>query len=393
MNGPLQGVRVVDLTINFAGPLSSQILGDMGADVIKVEPPHGDTNRSVGLSRNTRMGAHFLNLNRNKRSVVLDLKQTFAYDALMGLVTGADVFMHSMRPSAAKRLKIDYASISRINRRIVYSSISGYRSDGSKSERPAYDDALQGETGIVSLIKDATSKANFIPMPFVDKFIGHIQASAIGMALYRRERTGIGQEIRIPMFETMTAFNFIEHLCGSTFEPPLSGPGYPRMLSPNHRPFPTKDGYICLLAHTDAQWRNLLKLCGIPELINDPRFDGLGSRSGNLHTLYGLIGERFADRSTAEWQRLLDEHEIPNGPVNSLGDLLNSEYLRETGFFRIRNHSSEGIIREIPTQIEFSESGCGGGREAPRLGQHTREVLSEIGHSDIEITRIVGPQA
>lgn len=381
MAGPLDGIRVIDLTTNVLGPVATQILGDMGADVIKVETLQGDPMRWLGPARNPGMAAFFLNLNRNKRSVVLDLKQKDGRDALSRLIDGADVFVHNMRMPAAERLDIGAETVMARNPRIVYAAATGFRKDGPWRDRPAYDDVIQGATGIAALNRRASGEARYIPMAFADKFCGYVLASAIGMALFRRERTGHGEEVHVPMFETVLAFNLHEHLWTACFDGPDRSLGYPRALSVHRRPFRTRDGHVCLLATTDEQWARLFAAFDAPELARDDRFQSLPERTRHIDALYQTLAELLGRHSTAECQRRLDAADIPNGPMNELEALLDDPYLRDTGYFQPVQHPSEGGIFTPAVTVSFARSPASIRLPAPRLGEHTDEVLRELGNA------------
>jgi crotonobetainyl-CoA:carnitine CoA-transferase CaiB-like acyl-CoA transferase len=389
MSGPLAGIRVVDLTSAVLGPVATQILGDMGADVIKIEPPEGDPIRPLGPSRHPGMGAYFLNINRNKRSVALDLKQPAAREALLKLVETADVFVHNMRLGAAERLGLDYSAVAGRNPRIVYAAASGFRKDGAYRDRPSFDDVIQGESGLAALNGGPGGEPRYVPMAVCDKVCGYALASAVSMALFHRERSGKGQEVHVPMLETMVAFNLADHLWHGVLAEPEKGLGYPRMLTEHRRPFPTKDGHICILATTDLQSRHLFEAIDCPELADDHRFSTLARRTDNIGELYGIVIERMRQRTTAEWRERLDSFDVPNGVVTSLEGLLADPYLNDAGFFEQVEHPSEGKMLTTTIPVMFSGSPGDSFRlPPPRLGEHTRSLLGELGYSDAAIDDI-----
>ena len=379
--GPLDGIRVIDLTGTVLGPMGTQILGDAGADVIKIEPPGGDPVRFVGPRRSPDMGAYFLNLNRNKRSVVLDLKRPAALAALLRLIAGADVFVHNMRPGAADRLGLGYASLAAANPRLIHASASGFRPDSSRRDAPAYDDIIQGMAGLAALNGRAagTDGPRYVPTVMADKITGHVLASAIAMALYRRERSGVGQALHVPMLETVLSFLLPEHLWGHSIGDAAQGIGYTRMLSPHRRPFATTDGHICLIAVTDDQWARLLRVLGRPDLIADPRFATVTARAEHVETCYGLIAQVLATKPTADWLARLAEADLPHGPANTLEELLEDAYLKEVGFFHQMQHATEGMMTTLGIPVNYGATPAGITRLPPRLGEHTAEVLAEAG--------------
>lgn len=387
--GPLSGIRVIDITTVVLGPFCSQTLGDMGADVIKVETTQGDSTRAIGPSRTPGMGSYFANLNRNKRSLALDLKKPAAREAILRLVETADVFVHNMRIGAAQRLGLDYATLSARNPKLIYACASGFRKGSSMQEFPAYDDLIQGVSGTASLNAGPDGAPRYFPTVMVDKLTGAQLASAIGMALFHRERTGQGQEIHLPMMETILSFMLVEHLWHGTMGEPEKGLGYPRMLTPHRRPYPTKDGYISVIAHSNEQWGKLFEAMGTPELIEDPRFNSVSARSKNIDAAYATLTEGMKQRTTEEWLAELRPADIPCGKANNLADLFTDPYLTETGYFEPHEHPTEGpvVIPAIPAR--FSGSPPNIHRPWPTLGQHSREILTEAGCSEAEIEVIL----
>ncbi len=388
--GPLSGIRVIDITTVVLGPFCSQTLGDMGADVIKVETPQGDSTRLIGPSRTPGMGSYFANLNRNKRSIALDLKQPAARDVVPRLVETADVFVHNMRIGAARRLGLDYQTLAARNPKLIYACASGFRKGSSMQEFPAYDDLIQGVSGIASLNAGPDGAPRYFPTVMVDKLTGATLASMIGMALFHRERTGQGQEIHLPMMETILSFTLVEHLWHGTLGEPEKGLGYPRMLTPHRRPYATKDGYISVIAHSDAQWGKLFDAMGVPDLINDPRFHSVQARSANIDAVYATLTAGMKLRTTDEWLSELRPADIPCGKANNIDELFTDPYLVETGYFEAYEHPVEGdvIIPAIPAR--FSKSPPNVHRPWPKLGEHTREILAELGYSEAEVVAIAG---
>jgi crotonobetainyl-CoA:carnitine CoA-transferase CaiB-like acyl-CoA transferase len=388
MSGPLDGFRVVDLTSAVLGPVATQVLGDMGADVIKVEVPGGDFMRQLGPARHAGMAAYFLNINRNKRSVVLDLKSPTGHAALLDLIASADVFVHNMRLSAIDRLGLDYASVAVRNPRIVYAAATGFDRMGPDRDRPAYDDVIQGEAGFAWLNASIAGEPRFVPMAICDKLVGHMLASAVGMGLACRERTGIGQEVHVPMLESIIAFNMVEHLWHGVLDEPEKGLGYPRMFTPHRRPYPTKDGYVCLLATTDQQWGRLFGALGRPELAKDARFATLAARTGNIDSLYSMVVEQMRERTTAEWLERLEHADVPHGTVASLQDIVDNPTLRESGFLQRVEHPTEGAMMTMGVTTRFSRTPGALRLPPPGLGEHTASVFAALGYSEAQIATL-----
>jgi crotonobetainyl-CoA:carnitine CoA-transferase CaiB-like acyl-CoA transferase len=386
MAGPLAGIRVLDLTSVVAGPLATQMLCDMGADVIKIEAPEGDPPRHTGPARSPNMAALFMGLNRGKRSLVLDLKNDTAKDALWRLIATADVFVHSMRPQKIEKLGFGHEAVCAKNPRLVYAALHGYRDGGPYSGQPAYDDVIQGQSGIAALMAQvAGGEPRYAPMILADKTCALSIAGSVSAALFARERTGRGQFVEIPMFEQMVSFVLGEHLFGHNFVPPLGTLGYTRVTAPWRRPYKTKDGYLCMMAYTQAHWQKFWTLVGKPEMIGDPRFDSIASRAKNVVAVYELAGQCIADKTTDEWLALLRELEIPAARMSSLEDLFTDPQLAASGFFKRATHPSEGEILYTDLPVRFGGASSTSERLQPRLGEHSFEVLREAGFSETEV--------
>src|SRR5690606_27952711 len=324
------------------------------------------------------MAAHFMGFNRSKRSVVLDLQRPAALAALMRLIETADVFVHNMRAGAAERLGIGYAAVSARNPRIVYAYATGYDRNGPYRDRPAYDDVIQGESGLAAMIGRANGEPRYVPMAIADKLCGVYLAMGISMALVGRVATGRGQEVHVPMFETMVSFNLADHMWEATFDAPEKGVGYPRMFTPHRRPYPTLDGHICLLSVSDAQWQRLYKAIDRPELATDPRFATMGGRTEHIDTLYSILADQIAKHPTAYWRQRLDEADIPNASMKEPADLVRDPYLETTGFLRRAEHPTEGRTLSLGFPLAFGDAGERSWRPPPTLGEHTHEVLREL---------------
>ncbi len=380
---------MLDLTAMLLGPMATQILGDMGADVIKVEAPGGDAVRDLGPERHPGMASLFLAINRNKRSVVLDLKQAAGRDAVLRLAANADVFVHSMRPQAIARLELGYGELAAVKANIIYCAAHGFGSAGPYRDKTAFDDIIQAASGMAALQGALAGAPTYVTSPIVDKTVALFVVYAISMALFHRERTGAGQAIEVPMFETMVAFNMVEHLDGLSFEPPLGTAGYQRTLSPNRRPFATKDGYMGVLPYLDKQWQAIFELAGRPDLASDPRFASVAARHHNVDALYAELAAIIATRTTADWLADLDAASIPAMPVKAPGDLPHDPHLKAVGFWRLIDHSSEGTLRTTEVPVAMSRSPGGIRRLAPRLGEHSVEILEQAGLAEGEIAAMI----
>lgn len=375
---PLDGIRVLDLSTVVLGPYASQVLADYGADVIKIEAPEGDSTRRTGPSTEEGMGAIFLGVNRGKRSIVLDLKTPQGQEALLKLADTADVLMHSIRPQKLARIGLDPEALRARNPRLVYVGLHGFAQDGPYGGMPAYDDIIQGMSGCAALMERQTGTPQYYPTIAADKTSGLVATHAILAALFMRERTGQGSYVEVPMLEAMVAFNLVEHFYGQHFEPPLAGPGYPRLLNPWRRPYPTTDGHLCAMPYTDTHWRRFFIEAGAPELALDDRFTDIAARTRNIEALYKLAAQFIAGRSTDTWLEIFNRLEIPASRMNRLEDLQQDEHLRATGFFETLQDPAMGTLRfpGVPVKFDHVRPPV---RMAARLGEHTAELLAEIG--------------
>ena len=390
MAGPLDGVRVLDLTTVVMGPYATQILADLGADVVKVEPPEGDVMRYNAPMRSKGMGHIFMNANRNKRSVVLDLKQDAGRAACLAIARGTDVLVYNIRPQAMARLKLSYEEVSAVNPRLIYVGGFGYSQRGPYAAKAAYDDLIQGAVALPWLAAAAGAESpRYVPVTLADRSVGLHIVNAVCAALYRRERSGKGQRVDVPMFESLLQSVMGEHLAGHTFEPPNAPAGYGRMLTKGRRPYRTKDGHVCVLVYNDKQWQAFFRVIGRPELRQDPRYATQEARSRDFEGAYALVAEEMAKRSTAEWIAALGAADIPVQHMNSLEDILADPHLAAIGYFREVEHPTEGRIRSMAVPSEWSESPPEYRRHAPRLGEHTREVLREAGLGEAAIEQLI----
>jgi crotonobetainyl-CoA:carnitine CoA-transferase CaiB-like acyl-CoA transferase len=393
--GPLDGVRVVDLTTVVVGPICTRTLADYGADVIKVEAPGGgDLLRTMAEgSRNPGMSGKFINFNRNKRSIGLDIKKPDGLAALLRLIERADVFVSNVRPEGLARAGLDYEGLSKKNPRLIHCSILAFGRGGRYFNRPAYDPVIQSLSGVAGTIARATGEPRFVPMVMSDHTSGLIAAQAIGFALYRREKTGKGEAIDVPMLENMASFVASEHLGAATFDPPVGPTGDGRLLSPNYRPVPTKDGYVTVRPNTNAHAFAFFDAIGRSELKTDPRFDSAASRTRNAKAYFEVQATSLGHKTTDEWVELFDKLDVPAARYNTIDELMTDPHLKEVGFFKEEHHPSEGKIRRSKLANVFS----GGARKdeghAPLFGEHTREILKELGYSAVEVDKMIAGKA
>jgi crotonobetainyl-CoA:carnitine CoA-transferase CaiB-like acyl-CoA transferase len=374
--GPLSGVRVVDLTAMVMGPYATQIMADMGADVIKVEPPGGDQTRFISVGPAPGMAGVFVNVNRGKRSIILDLQSDKGKAALRALIATADVFIHSMRAKAIAKLGFDYAAVAAIKSDIVYTNCYGYGRRGPYRDKPAYDDTIQAECGLTAVQQMLTGEANFVGTIVADKVAGLTGLYATMMALFHRARTGEGQEVEVAMFETMASFMLVEHANGALFDPALGPAFYPRVVAPNRKPYRTKDGYVAALIYNDKHWA--LFVDAVKPVWASADLAVLENRAQQIDRIYGLLAETFLERTTQDWLTLLERLGIPAAPLRTPDELLGDPHLNEVGFFETVE-SPRGAVRfpGVPTWFSATPGKVAG--PTPELGEHTDELLSELG--------------
>ena len=336
------------------------------------------------------MSGTFQHTGRGKRSMAIDLKHPTAKEAILRLAPTVDAFASNIRQAALARLGLDYESVRKVNPSIVYLSMVGYGSAGRYAGRPAYDDLIQAASAIPTLLQRSTGQPRFIPMAAIDRIVGSAAANALLAGLLAKARTGTGQMIEVPMFETMAQFVLSEHMQGQTFDPPTSPAGYPRTLSPHRRPYATKDGFIAVLPYNDGQWRRFFELAGKAEMLKtDPRFADIASRTANIDSLYEMVGEELKSRTTQEWLDLLGANDIPCMRPHTLETLMDDPHLADAEFFKWEDHPSEGRIRTMREPSTWSETKPPTGRFAPRLGQQTREILAEAGFDAATIDALI----
>jgi crotonobetainyl-CoA:carnitine CoA-transferase CaiB-like acyl-CoA transferase len=390
-SGPLSGVRVIDVTAVLMGPSATQMLGDLGADVIKVESPQGDSTRKIGPMGDKKLGPLFLGLNRNKRSIVLDLKQPQGRAALIKLAEGADVFAYNVRPQAMERLGLGYEQLAAVNPRLIYAGMFGFSQRGRYAPQAAFDDLIQAACGVPLAVAEGTGGIpRYVPVTIADRSVGLYAFGVICAALYAREQTGRGQRVDVPMFETMVPYIMGDHLFGQTYLPAKGDFGYPRLLSPERRPYQTKDGFVCCLIYHDHHWRAFLKAIGRSELFEtDSRLANITTRTAHITELYGMVADEMRKKTTAEWAELLREADIPVFPAHTFESLMDDPHLSDIGFFGEMEHPAAGRIRTMAVPSEWSDTQPDALVHAPTHGEHSAEILREIGFSDDDIAAMV----
>lgn len=375
---PLEGVRVVDLSNVVMGPYTSQLLAEYGADVIKVEQPNGDDARRTGKSIEPNMASLFMGVNRGKRSVVLNLKDPEAKNDMHRLVRSADVLMHNIRPQKLDGLGLTVEAMREVNPKLIYASLTGFGQNGPYGGRPAYDDVIQGMSGLAALAqRHGGDEPRYLPTITADKTVGLFAVGAILAALVKRERQGVGSVVEVPMFESMVSFTLVEHMYGATFSQDEGDMGYPRALARWRKPFPTQDGYICVMPYTDKHWSDLLVTAGHPELAIDERFVNISARNFHTDFVYQTLGAILLSKSTAGWLTILGDLEIPAAAINEPGDLLRDPHLKAVKFFQYDDDPGMGELLSpgVPVLFDGVRPRLG---LPPRLGEHTQEIFQEL---------------
>ncbi len=385
-SGPLAGITVLDLTSVLYGPYASQTLGDWGAEVIKIEPLTGDTWRYSGQFRNRGMTEQFMAVNRNKRSLALDLKQPDGKSVLQRLIAKADVLLTNIRPAALARLGFGYEACQQINSRLVYAAATGFGQDGPWAARPAFDEVIQASSGFASAMGSDDEPA-FVPSLVADKICGLTLAAAVSAALVHRERTGKGQMVEVPMLETITAFNSIEMLGGHAFDPPIGPAGYKRMKE--RRPVRTKDGWLTMLPYSGENWCIFFEAVGHPECIEQFAVRDAVARAKNIDQIYNKMAEIAITRTTAEWEELLLRIDVPHAAFAKITEIAEQPHLKAVGMIATLDHLSEGKIRQARPSARFSDTPAEIHRMPPRLGEHSRAILREAGFTEEDVASMI----
>jgi len=386
-SGPLAGLRILDLTTVLLGPYATKLLADLGADVVKIEAVAGESRRNYGPTRHPGMASQFMNVNRSKRTLAVNLKDPAGRDAFLRLAATADAVVHNARPQAMKRLGLDYQAVRAVRPEVVYCYAVGFGSGGRYAGRPAYDDVIQGLSGLPALLGRVCGSPQFVPVNVADRVCGVYLANAVLAALMHRVRHGKGQEVEVPMFETMAEFVLSEHLWGNNYEPALDWPSEIRLF--DRRPLATRDGHICIMVSSDAHWQRLCDVIERPELKSDARYEKRAGRQRRVKEIYALLEASLAGRTSAAWLSLLEQADIPAAPMHTMESLLRDPHLDDVGFFQLEEHPTEGRLRTMRPPARYSGTPAHNPRHAPHLGEHSVEVLREAGLCDDEISVLV----
>ena len=386
---PLEGIKILDLSSILMVPYCTRILADLGAEVIKIESLEGDNTRYIGPYENKSMEAVFLNLNRNKKSVSVDLKTPKGKEIIFKLIKKSDVFISNIRKSALSRLGFDHKTFVKYNNKIITAFAVGFSSNGPYRDLPAYDDIIQAASGMASYQEAYSDQPSYTSGATADKATGLMLALSVVSSLFKRNKDNNNLELEVPMFETMVDFTLVEHLYGHNFIPPKDEPVYPRQSSPNRKPYETKDGFIAVLPYNDEQWLRFLKFIKKEHLIKTKKFSTLENRNKNVDELYSLLVKELKKEKTNFWIKKLREIDIPSMKVNKPKDLFVDEHLKKTNFFRTYKHSTEGDLMYPRLPVYFNNETDNETKfEAPNLGNRTKEVLLDLGYDKNEIENL-----
>ncbi len=386
---PLKGIKIIDASSILMVPFCTRLLADMGAEIIKVETLSGDNTRYIGPSVNKGMAAVFLNINRNKKSISVDLKSADGRLIIYKLIKKSDVFVSNIRKASLKKLRLTHSDFIKINPKIITANAVGFSSRGPYAGLPAFDDTIQAISGMAAYQETYSDQPSYTSGATADKVTGLMLGMSILSALYNREKNGEGTELEVPMMETMVDFTLVEHLYGYNFLPPKAPPIYPRQSSPNRKPYKTLDGYIAVLPYSDDQWLRFFSIIKRENILKDPKFCSLESRNQNIDELYKILSEELKKRNTSFWIKNLREKDIPATKVNFPKDLFEDEHLKKINFFKIKDHPTEGKVLYPSFPVEFNEDETSEGLHAPSLGENTKEILTDLGYSEFEIESFV----
>ena len=386
--GPLKGIKIIDASSILMVPYCTRLLADMGADVIKIETIEGDNTRFIGPSNNEGMAAVYLSINRNKKSISIDLKSQEGQSIIKKLIKTSDVFVSNIRKAALKRIGLTHSNFVKINPKIITANAVGFSSKGPYAGLPAFDDTIQAISGMAAFQEAYSSQPSYTAGATADKVTGLMLGMAIIGALFKSAKSGKGSEIEVPMMETMVDFTLVEHLYGYNFIPPKAPPIYPRQSSPNRRPYKTLDGYIAVLPYNDNQWLRFFKMVGKEDILNDKKFSSLKSRNENIDLLYSLLSKELEKKTTVYWVENLKKNDIPAMNVNTPESLFEDEHLKNTQFFKVNNHPTEGKLLYTSFPVDFNEDHNSETIHAPNLGEHTEEILNELGYTKADLKKL-----
>jgi len=392
-NGPLTGIRILDLTSVVLGPLATQILGDYGAEIIKVESLEGDLMRSNGVNLSPGMSSIYLTINRNKQSLALDLKSEAGKSILRQLIPRMDAVVHNMRVSAIDKLGFGYDQVVKLNPQIVYCAATGFDQDGPDKDRPAFDDIIQAACGLASVNSLGKSRPDYISTLVADKTTGMALVNAVLAALLAKERSGQGQYVEVPMLETMVAFTLAEHMGGLTRNPATQKAGYSRVLSGGRQPSPTQDGYIAMLPYTNHHWESFFRDAGEEALGKELGVTNRITRNANIQGLYAALHKITATKTTAEWIEICDRLDIPATPIYTMEELPSHPQLQAVQLFTDEIHPDLGAIRYVRPPVKFAKTPAKVRHQARRLGQDTESILTDLGYSISDIQSLVNQGA